>query len=82
MERRSDGTLRRAGQVWRLGLARRNATCVLTGKPIAVGDSVYRPRSVGPYEPANKDRMILAEEVAPARCASRDCNRGVLIGSS
>ncbi|WP_167307049.1 DUF3331 domain-containing protein [Paraburkholderia hospita] len=70
--RRSDGTLRRAGQVWRLGLARRNATCVLTGKPIAVGDSVYRPRSVGPYEPANKDRMTLAEEVAPGEVREQE----------
>ena len=44
----------------------------MTGKPIPVGDSVYRPRSVGPYEPANKDRMILAEEVAPGEVREQE----------
>lgn len=49
-----------AGQVWRKGVARRPSFCVLTGKRIYPGDSVFRPRARETYVPANRERMILA----------------------
>lgn len=53
-----------ADQVWRLGVARMNARCVLTGTQIRLGDSVFRPRASENYSPANKERMILASAVS------------------
>jgi len=47
-------------QIWRSGLARSDAHCVLTGIRIYRGDSIYRPRLFGTYRPANSHRMILA----------------------
>jgi hypothetical protein len=52
-----------ADQVWRIGLARKDAFCVLTGRPIRRGDPVFRPRACETYFPANRNRMILASEV-------------------
>ncbi len=63
-------TGRYADQLWRLGRARVRSFCVLSGAPIEVGDSVYRPKSQGTNGPANRDFMILAqvvEEVYPDR---------------
>ncbi len=47
-------------QIWRIGLARVNSNCVLTGVPIRRGDTIFRPRLGGMYRPANSHRMILA----------------------
>jgi hypothetical protein len=52
-----------ADQVWRIGLARMDSFCVLTGMPIRRGDPVFRPRACESYFPANRDRMILASAV-------------------
>jgi hypothetical protein len=52
-----------ADQVWRIGLARTNSLCVLTGRAIHPGDPVFRPRAYESYLPANRDRMILAAAV-------------------
>lgn len=52
-----------ADQVWRKGVARRPSICVLTGRCIHPGDSVFRPRVRERYVPANRDRMILAAVV-------------------
>lgn len=52
-----------ADQVWRKGVARRPSYCVLSGKRIYPGDSVFRPRACETYVPANRDRMILAAVV-------------------
>ncbi|SEJ75737.1 DUF3331 domain-containing protein [Paraburkholderia diazotrophica] len=53
-----------ADQVWRIGLARVDAFCVLTGMPIWCGDAVFRPRVSPSFFPANHDRMILASVVS------------------
>jgi hypothetical protein len=47
-------------QIWRIGLARADSHCVLTGIRISRGDSIYRPRLFGTYRPANSHLMILA----------------------
>jgi hypothetical protein len=47
-------------QIWRIGLARVDSHCVLTGLPIRRGDPIFRPRLFGSYRPANSHRMILA----------------------
>jgi hypothetical protein len=60
-----------ADQVWRIGVARSNSFCVLTGMPIRRGDPVFRPRACETYIPANRHRMILASAVRPARAGSR-----------
>ncbi|CAN7665164.1 DUF3331 domain-containing protein [Paraburkholderia sp. SIMBA_054] len=52
-----------ANQVWRIGIARINAFCALSGMPICRGDAVYRPRVSPSYLPANHNRMILAAVV-------------------
>ncbi|WP_229518108.1 DUF3331 domain-containing protein [Paraburkholderia terrae] len=52
-----------ADQVWRLGIARISAHCVLTGKQILRGDPVFRPRASETYSPGNKERMMLASAV-------------------
>jgi hypothetical protein len=46
-------------QVWRLAAARRAGTCVLTGRPIARGEPIYRPTKADP-PPTNADAMMLA----------------------
>jgi len=55
---------RYADQVWRIGLAPLDSFCVLTGRSIRRGDSVFRPRVRGSYSPANRHRMILASAVS------------------
>ncbi|ALL66468.1 Protein of unknown function (DUF3331) [Paraburkholderia caribensis MBA4] len=52
-----------ANQVWRIGVARIDAFCALSGMPICRGDAVYRPRVSPSYLPANHNRMILAAAV-------------------
>ncbi|HEJ2439687.1 TPA: DUF3331 domain-containing protein [Burkholderia multivorans] len=51
-------------QVWRIGLARRSAVCMLSGVSIRPGDAVFRPRVRGTHVPINHDRMILAAAIA------------------
>jgi hypothetical protein len=53
-----------ANQIWGIGLARTDAICVLSGKPIRRGDSVFRPRVYQSQEPINRHRMILASAVS------------------
>jgi hypothetical protein len=53
-----------AEQIWRLGFARNDGFCALTGRPIAEGDDVFRPRRSVACVPANWDRMILASSVS------------------
>ncbi|ALP66025.1 hypothetical protein AN416_26380 [Paraburkholderia caribensis] len=52
-----------AEQIWRLGLARDDGFCVLSGRPIVRGDEVFRPRRSMTLVPANFRRMILASAV-------------------
>ncbi|MHB9841682.1 DUF3331 domain-containing protein [Paraburkholderia terrae] len=52
-----------AEQVWRLGLARNDGYCALSGRPIVEGDEVFRPRRSAVYVPANWNRMILASQI-------------------
>ncbi|WP_227747197.1 DUF3331 domain-containing protein [Paraburkholderia franconis] len=52
-----------ADRVWRIGLARVDAFCVLTGMPIWRGDPVFRLRVSPSSFPANHNRMILAPVV-------------------
>jgi len=47
-----------------MGLARADAICVLSGKPIRRGDSIFRPRVYGSQVPVNRHRMILASAVS------------------
>lgn len=49
-----------AEQTWRLGLARTNGICVLSGRPISAGEEVFRPRCSVTYIPANSKHMILS----------------------
>lgn len=53
-------------QVWSACLARASGCCALSGKPINLGDSVYRPRVRGRVIPLNRDAMILASELVKA----------------
>ena len=56
----SDATVGCYGeQYWRRGVARRGDVCAMSGRPIAKGDAVYRPRRVRPI-PRNIEAMILA----------------------
>jgi hypothetical protein len=48
-------------QVWSPCLARASGRCALSGKPINLGDSVYRPRNRG------GDSMILGSELVKTR---------------
>lgn len=50
-------------QVWRTGLARTAATCVLSGRSIRRGDQVFRPRSSDAHMPVNEQQMILVATV-------------------
>ncbi|HVE10802.1 MAG TPA: DUF3331 domain-containing protein [Paraburkholderia sp.] len=52
-----------AEQIWRMGFARIDAACVLTGTPIRRGDPVFRPHARATKAPANAGRMILASAV-------------------
>ncbi|MPW19243.1 DUF3331 domain-containing protein [Paraburkholderia sp. CNPSo 3157] len=52
-----------ADQEWRMGVAREDSLCVLTGMSIRRGDSVFRPRVHGTQCPGNYGRMILASAV-------------------
>ncbi|GAB2893761.1 hypothetical protein GCM10027093_31550 [Paraburkholderia jirisanensis] len=54
---------RYAEQIWRMGFARIDAACVLTGTPIRRGDPVFRPHARATKAPANAGRMILASAV-------------------
>jgi hypothetical protein len=47
-------------QVWRMGLAHDRSFCALSGMPIKIGDSVFRPWVSETRAPANSHRMILA----------------------
>ncbi|WP_082845406.1 DUF3331 domain-containing protein [Paraburkholderia caribensis] len=53
-----------AEQIWRLGLARYDGYCALSGRPIGEGDEVFRPRRSAACVPANWNRMILASAVS------------------
>lgn len=55
-----------ANQVWRMGVARIDAFCALSGMPICCGDVVYRPFVSRAYLPSNHNRMILAAVVLGA----------------
>ncbi|MBN3754432.1 DUF3331 domain-containing protein [Paraburkholderia sp. Tr-20389] len=50
-------------QIWRSGLARDAAVCVLTGRAISRGDPVFRPRAHDFHVPSNQHQMILAATV-------------------
>ena len=57
----SDATLGRyAEQTWRLGRARIDSHCLLTGRRIRYGDHVFRPRKPQGYLNPEHNRMILA----------------------
>jgi hypothetical protein len=47
-------------QIWRMSVARGQSSCALTGMPIEIGDSVFRPWASERRAPANGHRMILA----------------------
>lgn len=56
-----DATTGRYGdQVWIMAISKKNAICALTGRLIARGTSVYKPRFSRLYVPRNHDQMILA----------------------
>ncbi|MEM5434615.1 DUF3331 domain-containing protein [Paraburkholderia diazotrophica] len=52
-----------ADQVWRIGLARKDSFCDLSGLAVHRGDVVFSPRLHKRYYPANGDRVILASQV-------------------
>jgi len=54
-------------QVWSPCLARASGRCALSGKPIHLGDSVYRPRTRGRVMPLNRYAMILTSELVKSR---------------
>jgi hypothetical protein len=58
-------------QVWMPCAARASGHCALSGKHIARGDAVYRPRLRGPARPLNADAMILASELVEHRNSAR-----------
>ncbi|MDR5759497.1 DUF3331 domain-containing protein [Caballeronia sp. LZ035] len=53
-----------ASQIWGMAVARMEAICMLSGKPIHRGDSIFRPRAYGARVPVNRHRMILASAVS------------------
>ena len=63
-----------AEQIWRLGLAREDGFCALSGRPIRPGDDVFSPRRSMTFVPANWRRMILASDVI-AKFASTGLER-------
>ncbi|HEX7908005.1 MAG TPA: DUF3331 domain-containing protein [Paraburkholderia sp.] len=57
----SDARLGRCSeQIWRLGRARIDSYCLLTGRRIRYGDKVFRPRTQRGYPSPEYNRMILA----------------------
>ncbi|MBB5421208.1 hypothetical protein HDG42_007291 [Paraburkholderia sp. JPY171] len=52
-------------QIWRLGVARRQGECALTGESVGVGEAIYRPIPITP-PPLNAQAMILASALAGA----------------
>jgi hypothetical protein len=49
-------------QTWRVNIARRAGICVLTGRPIVAGETVYCPRANG-AAPGNAGAMIVASGI-------------------
>lgn len=49
-------------QIWRLRRAPFRGRCALTGRPIQIGDSIYRPL-LGDMPPLNADAMISATSI-------------------
>ncbi|WP_241025052.1 DUF3331 domain-containing protein [Burkholderia sp. Ac-20384] len=56
-------------QIWRLGFARNDGLCVISGQRIVAGDKVWSPRRSAASAPANWNRMILASEISLKRDA-------------
>ncbi|KVL42678.1 hypothetical protein WS99_01075 [Burkholderia territorii] len=52
-------------QIWCSSRARAPAVCALTGRAIARGDRVFRPRSGDVCLTMNRERMILAATIPP-----------------
>jgi hypothetical protein len=71
-----------AEQLWRLGLARRDGYCALSGHAVHEGEFVFRPRSSLTSAPANWDRMILASKVPAASDRLSAKHRSVVCGES
>ncbi|MPW21968.1 DUF3331 domain-containing protein [Paraburkholderia sp. CNPSo 3157] len=66
----SDATLGRySGQTWRLGRARMDSYCLLTGRRIRSGDKVFRPLTQQGNLSPEYNRMILACVVNDLCCA-------------
>ncbi|SIT45964.1 conserved hypothetical protein [Paraburkholderia piptadeniae] len=65
----SDATLGRSEQAWRLGRARIDSYCLLTGKRIRYGDKVFRPLTHQGSLAHEYNRMILACVVNDFCCA-------------
>jgi hypothetical protein len=55
-------------QVWRLGRARFDARCAITGRPIRRGEAVFRPLAKESDHPARRSHVILATSV-PGYCS-------------
>lgn len=50
-------------QLWRMGVARCNGSCALSGREIVPGNSVFRPMR-GESPPCNYNEMILASVIS------------------
>ncbi|MPW24029.1 DUF3331 domain-containing protein [Paraburkholderia sp. CNPSo 3157] len=59
---------RYAEQIWRLGRARTDSFCLLTGRQIRYGDRIFRPRTEQGYLTVDHNRMILACAVDDSCC--------------
>ena len=57
-------------QIWRLGRARTDSFCMLTGRPIRYGDRIFRPRTQQGYLTSDHNRMILACAVDDLCCSA------------
>jgi hypothetical protein len=55
-------------QTWRLGRARTESYCLLTGRQIRYGDRIFRPRTEQGYLTPDHNRMILACAVDDLCC--------------
>lgn len=55
-------------QIWRLGRARSDSFCLLTGRQIRYGDKIFRPRTQQGYLTPDHNRMILACAVDDLYC--------------
>ncbi|WP_158602068.1 DUF3331 domain-containing protein [Pararobbsia silviterrae] len=49
-------------QIWRIGIARKHGVCPLTGRPVHLGDAVFRPIH-SMVRPSNADAMIHADAI-------------------